>query len=87
MNKNIKWKTIVALIMVYSSVVFNQMWLLGLLFLFWTIESLRNRRAYVIEDIKRDDNPILYWVIVTTWFILGLFYFDFFNELLINISS
>ena len=75
--------------MVYSSIVFNQMWLLGVLFLLWTIESLRNRRAYVIEDIKRDDNPILYWVIVVTWFILGLFYFDFFNTFLyeINIPS
>lgn len=82
---NLKWKTLIALAMIYIAIFFNQMWLIGLLFLFWTFESLKNRRAYIIEDIKREENPILYWIIVVTWFLVALLYFDFTKDFLLNL--
>lgn len=85
MQKNIKWKTLIALVMVYVSIIFNQAWLIGLLFVFWTLQSLKNKQAFIIEEIRRDNNPILYWIIVLTWVFVALFYFDFTKDFIFDI--
>ena len=78
--QKLRWKTLLGLTLVYAGVIFNQPWLFGILFLFWTFESIKNKKAYILEEIQREFNPVLYWIIVITWFVLGLFYFDFFNN-------
>ena len=85
MINNIKWKTLIALAMVYISIIFNQMWLIGLLFVFWTIQALKDRKAFIIEEIRKENNPILYWIIVITWALAALFYFDYTKDLIFNI--
>ena len=85
MKKNIKWKTLIALAMVYISIIFNQMWLIGLLFIFWTIQAIKDEKAFIIEEIRKENNPILYWIIVITWALVALFYFDYTKDLLFNI--
>jgi len=85
MQNNIKWKTLIALAMVYISVIFNQLWRVGLLFIFWTIQALRDKKAFIIEEIRRENNPILYWIIVITWALVALFYFDYTKGLIFNI--
>jgi len=85
MKQNIKWKTLIALTMVYISIIFNQMWIIGLLFIFWTMQALRDKRAFIIEEIRKENNPILYWIIVITWAIAALFYFDYTKNLVYDI--
>lgn len=85
MKKNIKWKTLIALAMVYISIIFNQMWLIGLLFIFWTIQAIKDEKSFIIEEIRKENNPILYWIIVLTWALVALFYFDYTKDLLFNI--
>ncbi|MEM7428208.1 MAG: hypothetical protein AAF441_19125 [Pseudomonadota bacterium] len=49
-------------------------WLWGLLFIFWSIQGLRSGQAFLIEDISRDDDPVLYWLISAMWAGFGLWY-------------
>ena len=49
-------------------------WLWGLLFLFWSIQGFRSGHAFLIEDISREDHPLLYWLISAMWAGFGLWY-------------
>ena len=73
--KDIKWKTLLGLLMIYSTVVFypHYQWLWGVLFLYWTIPSLVSGISYFIEPIHRRDNPLLFWVITFTWLVLSAY--------------
>ncbi|WP_421903562.1 B12-binding domain-containing radical SAM protein [Maridesulfovibrio sp.] len=65
---NLKWKSILALALIGTAVLMDMPWLWGILFLLWVIMDLKNRQTYLLEEIPRDSNPILYWIIVTMWF-------------------
>lgn len=67
-NTNLKWKSMLALVLIATAVVMDMPWLWGVLFLLWVIMDLKNRQTYLLEEITRDGNPILYWIIVTMWF-------------------
>ncbi len=69
-GSGIRWITLGALAVVVAAVVFNFQWLWGLLFLFWAAPSLATGVTFLVEPIHRDENPWLYWIIVTMW--LGL---------------
>ena len=75
-NKPIKWRTLVGLILLATGVAVNWTWIWGLLFLFWVIPDLFTGRTYFIEEIRKDKNPILYWIIVVGWMLLSLYYFS-----------
>ncbi len=76
--QTIKWKTIIGLILLVLAIYFNIGWAWGVLFLFWAITDLINKRTYFIEDVPRSTNPILYWIIVVIW--LGLAIYSFIPE-------
>ena len=44
----------------------------GLLFLFWTILNFRSRRAFLIFEVSRDEDPFLFWLIQLAWAVLGV---------------
>ena len=68
-----KWRTIVALAIVYAAVVFGWSWVWGLLFIMWTIPALYSGQTQLVEPITRDENPISYWLIIITWIGLSIF--------------
>ena len=68
-----KWKTIAALAIVYLAVIFGWSWVWGLLFIMWTIPALYSGQTHLVEPINRDQNPILFWLIIGTWIGLSLF--------------
>lgn len=70
-----KWKTILGLIVMIIATLKNIPWLWGILFLFWAINDLRNGHTYFIEDVSREEDPILFWVIVTVWFLFAVMSF------------
>ena len=68
-----KWKTIVALAIVYVAVIMGWSWVWGLLFIMWTIPALYSGHTHLVEEINRDENPLLFWLIVGTWLILSVY--------------
>lgn len=62
-----KLKSKLALLFILICMISGKYWLFGFLFLVWVILDLKNRQTYLLEIIKRDENPILYWIIVITW--------------------
>ena len=68
-----KWKTILALAIVYAAVVFGWSWVWGLLFIMWTIPALYSGQTHLVEEINTGENPLLFWLIVGTWIGLSIF--------------
>ncbi|APD07145.1 hypothetical protein UJ101_01629 [Flavobacteriaceae bacterium UJ101] len=62
-----KWRTIVALILMYLIIFMQWEWAWGILFLIWVIPDLITGSTYFMEPIHKKENPILYWFIMITW--------------------
>ncbi len=73
--KNIKWRTILGLLLIYVAVVLypNYQWIWGILFLYWVIPDLFTGTTHFIEPIHKTENTILYWIIVITWLALSAY--------------
>lgn len=74
-HRDIKWKTILALILIIAGVILNWSWIWGALFLFWAGTDLIYQETHLVEVIKRAENPILYWLVVVTWILLAIISF------------
>ena len=72
-NSNLKWRTIIGLILVYIAAIFNLQWAWGVLFLFWVIPDIFTGVTYFIEAIEKKENPFLYWFIVATWLLMSIY--------------
>lgn len=72
MGKNMKWKSLLALGLIAVALIMDMPWLWGIIFLLWVIMDLKNKQTYLLEEIPRDSNPFLYWIIVTMWFCFTL---------------
>lgn len=70
-----KLKSKLALLFILICVISGKYWLFGFLFLVWAILDIRNRQTYLLEIIQKDENPILYWIIVITWFTFAILSF------------
>ena len=54
------------------STVLGYQFLWGLLFLYWTIPNFYSGHAFLLTDVTRDDDPVLFWLIQIAWVVLGL---------------
>ena len=72
----LNYVTFVAL-MLTTVLGFQFLW--GLLFLYWTVPNFYSGRAFLLADVMREDDPVLFWLIQTAWVVLGLMLvaFDF----------
>jgi len=68
-----KWRAILGLLIVYIAILFNLEWIWGIFFIFWIIPDLLLKQTHFIEVITKKNNPVLYWSILFTWFILGIY--------------
>ena len=66
------WKTFVALGLMYASLYFQWYWVWGILFLMWTIQSVRTNETYLVEEITRDEHPVVFWLIIATWMVVSV---------------
>ena len=71
-----KWRTIVALIIMYIALFNNWDWAWGILFMLWVIPDIRRKSTFFIEEIHERENPTLYWLIVVTWIFLSIYSFS-----------
>lgn len=75
-TNNLKWRTIIALILMYIAIFMNWEWAWGVLFLFWVIPDLFSGVTYFIEPIGKKESPILYWVIIVSWILMAIYSFS-----------
>ncbi len=68
----IRVRTLCALVVLLAAVVFNLQWIWGVLFLFWSAQSLVAGVTFLVEPVYRDENPRLFWAIAVLWFGLSL---------------
>lgn len=47
-------------------------WAWGLLFVFWTIPAYFSGEVFSINMVERRYEPVFFWVIITTWIVLGV---------------
>ncbi len=62
----------IALPVLLVAAVLGYYWVWGLLFLWWTIPTILNGQAFLVFEINRDDDPVLFWAIVCLWALSGL---------------
>lgn len=60
-----------AFIALMISTAFGYQFLWGLLFLYWTVPNFYSGHAFLLSDVKRSDDPILFWAVQIAWIVLG----------------
>jgi hypothetical protein len=68
-----KWKTLLALTVIYLGVAFDWNWIWGVLFITWTGSDFNSKETFLIEAITRRENSVLYWIIMFTWISLSIY--------------
>ena len=68
----VRLRTLCALVVLLAAVVFDLQWIWGVLFLFWSAQSLFAGVTFLVEPVYRDENPRLFWAIAMLWFGLSL---------------
>lgn len=71
--KKIKWRAILALALIAVIIYFNWTWGWAILFFIWVIPDFFSGVTYLMEPVKKAENPLLYWVILLTWVLLSIF--------------
>ncbi|MCH4887087.1 hypothetical protein EZV73_05875 [Acidaminobacter sp. JC074] len=64
---------ILGLLMVITATIFDMPILFGILYLTWAIQDLQSGYAFILEDVSRDANPILYYITCSIWLLGGLY--------------
>ena len=73
MKNTTKWRTIVALVLMYTAILMYWEWAWGILFLFWVIPDLFSGVTYFIEPISKKENQTLYWIIIISWILMAVY--------------
>lgn len=72
-NKPIKYKAMLGLGLIAVSLLLEQYWLFAVFFLIWLVMDLRTGTTHLFESVSKQQNPILYWLIMGTWGLLSVF--------------
>ena len=84
MNSRVLNYVVFVILMISTLLGYQFLW--GLLFLYWTIPNFYSGHAFLLSDVTRDDDPILFWAVQFAWVILGglLVFMDIFPALAAN---
>ena len=69
-----RWRTLIALPTLTLSALAGIYSLWGLLFIYWGANAIRDGETYLVEDISRYENPVLFWSIIILWIGFGALY-------------
>ncbi|MEX0318738.1 MAG: hypothetical protein AB3N21_12340 [Ruegeria sp.] len=59
-----------AALMITTALGYQSLW--GLLFLYWTVQSYHTGYAFLLSDVTREEDPVLYWLILIAWTVFGI---------------
>ena len=68
-----KWKTLVALILLVLSVIFDWNWFWAIFIFIGLIHVIRSKEIHFVESITRNETPKLYWLMVIIWSLLAIY--------------
>ncbi|PAB59057.1 B12-binding domain-containing radical SAM protein [Anaeromicrobium sediminis] len=68
-----KWRTFLALGLIATSLFMNWNWIWSVFFLYWAILDIKSGYTFSVEPISRNENPILYWLIIILWLGLAIY--------------
>ncbi|MCT4616782.1 MAG: hypothetical protein N4A38_01065 [Candidatus Gracilibacteria bacterium] len=66
-----KPRSCLALIGIFLAIAFSWYWFFGALYIYWSINDIKNKATYLLEPIEESDFPGLFWAIVLMYFVLG----------------
>lgn len=66
------WPTLTALAALWILTFANQYWVYALLFLAWALYDLVTGESSFIQRVTRRDQPVTYWLVVSTWILLSV---------------
>ena len=72
-SNGIRWKVILGLALIVLSIFSGWHWLWGLFFGIWVFLDLRSGHTHLMEPISKKTDPILYWIVVSVWTVLGVY--------------
>ena len=72
-NSSFKWRALLGLVFVAIATLFELNWVWGAFFLFWVMPDLKARSTHFLEYVAKDENPVIYWLIMGTWIFLSLY--------------
>lgn len=61
-----------AFVVLMASTALGYQFLWGLLFLYWTIPSFASGHAFLLSDVMRDEDQMLFWAVQIAWIVLGV---------------
>lgn len=73
MNTFIKWKTILALILLILAVIFNWLWFWAVFILLGLLHIFKSGEIHFVESVTKKDHPKLYWIMIVIWTLLALY--------------
>ncbi len=69
LNRSINYLAF-ALLMISIAFGIQSLW--GALFVYWAVWSIRANHAFLLSDVRRDEDPVLFWLIQLAWVVFGL---------------
>lgn len=80
-----KWRTLIILPIMIVAALKGWYAVWGLLFIYWGALAMIQREVFLVETIARDEDPALYWIMITLWIGSGAVYVAsaFFPEILL----
>lgn len=67
------WKTLAALSILPFALWFEHInFYFAALFLFWSLQGIKNKQTFYLDDFSKDQNPIMFWVITSLWVVLSV---------------
>mgnify|MGYP000566103992 CR=1 FL=1 len=75
MKTSLKWRTIIALVLMYVALLLNWQWIWGFFLLIWIVPDLKSGTTYFIEPISKKENPLVFWLIMISWGLMAIYSF------------
>ncbi len=68
-----KWKTFVALILMFLAIIFNWSWFWIIFLLLGFANILKTEAILFVEEVSKKETPKSYWIMIIVWSLL-IFY-------------
>lgn len=77
-----QWLTLAAMAILLLATIMEWYWVWGVLFLYWTVAAFVMGQAFVVQTIRQDEHPVLFWIVSITWLLLAILFIisDLFPE-------
>ncbi len=74
---SLKWKALLAILLLWVAFFTDQVWVFALLFVLWALQSVVAGETHFVELVRRDRNPVVFWVIVASWIAMSVLWVVF----------